>query len=221
MKILKADFNGSSFHRVYFIGISFSFSYADRIIIRFFSAAGSKFLRNIWFRTINRGAFDFARCALHVHSVASTEKNFSQGKFATFQEWHRDMKIPDILYSGLACSLSLSLFSFSASSPGASILIGLPLAFPYPHTSTHTNNTYTSPPLCARRYSTLITYFCISCHCSRNHTFSAKGRKIETKSLENERMNGIGEMTPELLFLFQQYHRVLPFNETNVEICSC
>ena len=37
MKILKADFNGSSFHRVYFIGISFSFSYADRIIIRFSS----------------------------------------------------------------------------------------------------------------------------------------------------------------------------------------
>lgn len=37
IKILKADFNGSSFHRVYFIGISFSFSYADRIIIRFSS----------------------------------------------------------------------------------------------------------------------------------------------------------------------------------------
>lgn len=30
-------------------------------------------------------------------------------------------------------------------------------------------------------------------------------------------MNGIGEMTPELLFLFQQYHRVLPFNETNLK----
>lgn len=154
MKILKADFNGSSFHRVYFI--SFSFSYADRIIIRFSSQDNFPPLGPNSFvtsGTINRGAFDFARCALHVHSVASTEKNFSQGKLATFQEWHRDMKIPDILYSGLACSLSLSLFSFSASSPGASILIGLPLAFPYPHTSTHTNNTYTSPPLCARRYS--------------------------------------------------------------------
>lgn len=157
MKILKADFNGSSFHRVYFIGISFSFSYADRIIIRFSSQDN--------FPPLGPNSFVTSGFVLSIEELLISHVVHYMSILSRLQRriFPREssrlsksgIEIWKFLTSYIRALLapSLSLFSFSASSPGASILIGLPLAFPYPHTSTHTNNTYTSPPLCARRYS--------------------------------------------------------------------
>lgn len=115
-------------------------------------------------------------------SLASTEE-FSRKSSRLSKS---GIEIWKFLTSYIRALVGRSLFSFSLSPPGASILIGLPLAFPYPHTSAHTNagHVHTRTLRRARRHSShsYHIFLHIMPLFSEAH-LSAKGRKVETKSL--------------------------------------